>query len=116
MYLVTELCCRTCVEKHSGKFQPKPRLLDTVIGEPEPQYSVDDTGFYSMGTNESEFATNVESRNNFNKNTPNYGELQDEERSIPQVPREVVRSFGKNGFAFLSAVSYVGKYCFISGS
>uniref|UniRef100_A0A1J3EH19 Transcription factor TFIIIB component B n=1 Tax=Noccaea caerulescens TaxID=107243 RepID=A0A1J3EH19_NOCCA len=77
-------------EKHSGKFQPKPRLLDTVIEEPESQYSVDDTGFYSMGTNESEFATNVESRNNFNKNTPNYGELQDEERSIPQVPREMV--------------------------
>ncbi|CAA7020631.1 unnamed protein product [Microthlaspi erraticum] len=77
-------------EKHTGKFQPKPRLLDTVIEEPESHYSVDDTGFYSMGTNESEFTINEESRNNVNKNTPNYGELQEEERSNPQVPREMV--------------------------
>lgn len=78
-----------------------------MIEEPESQYSVDDTGFYSMGTNDSEFATNVESRNNFSKNTPNYGELQDEERSIPQVPTEMVRIFGKIGFAFLSTVANI---------
>nr|ABW81128.1 myb-transcription factor [Boechera divaricarpa] len=71
--------------QHTGKFQPKPRLLDTVVEEPELHYSVDDTGYFLMGTNESEFMVNVESRNDFST----YGDLQ-EKHNIPEVPREMV--------------------------
>ncbi|ESQ53171.1 hypothetical protein EUTSA_v10024751mg [Eutrema salsugineum] len=73
-------------EHHTGKFQPKPRLLDTVIEEPESHYSVDDTGYFTTGTNESEFMANVESRNDFNTNTTFYRELQEEPReTVPEM-------------------------------
>lgn len=73
--------------QHTGKFQPKPRLLDTVVEEPESHYSVNDTGYFSMGTNESDFMVNVESRNG----SSSYGDVQEEELNIPEVPRETVR-------------------------
>ncbi|XP_010431876.1 PREDICTED: protein IWS1 homolog [Camelina sativa] len=72
--------------QHTGKLQPKPRVLDTVVEEPEPHYSVDGTGYFSMGTNESEVMDNVESRNDFST----YGHLQEEEPNIPEAPRETV--------------------------
>lgn len=73
--------------QHTGKFQPKPRLLDTVVEVPEPHYSVDDTGYFPMGTNDSEFMGNVESRNDFST----YEDLQEQEHHIPEVPSETVR-------------------------
>ncbi|XP_010437020.1 PREDICTED: transcription factor TFIIIB component B''-like [Camelina sativa] len=80
--------------QHTGKLQPKPRVLDTVVEEePEPHYSVDGTGYFSMGSNESEVMDNVESRNDFST----YGHLQEEEPNIqeeepniPEAPRETV--------------------------
>lgn len=76
------------LEQHTGKFQPKPRLLDTVIEEePESHYSVDDT----MDTaNQSEFMVNEESRNT---DSTSHGDHQEEEHNIPEVPRETVRIF-----------------------
>ncbi|CAN7024231.1 unnamed protein product [Brassica oleracea var. botrytis] len=72
-------------EQHSGKFQPKPRLLDTVIEEePGSHYSVDDT----TGANQSECMVNDESRNDECTNTAFYGEYQEEEHNIPQVHKE----------------------------
>uniref|UniRef100_A0A0D2ZTL2 Myb-like domain-containing protein n=1 Tax=Brassica oleracea var. oleracea TaxID=109376 RepID=A0A0D2ZTL2_BRAOL len=72
-------------EQHSGKFQPKPRLLDTVIEEePGSHYSVDDT----TGANQSECMVNEESRNDECTNTAFYGEYQEEEHNIPQVHKE----------------------------
>ncbi|KAL1190268.1 hypothetical protein V5N11_016655 [Cardamine amara subsp. amara] len=68
--------------QHNGKFQPKPRLLDTVVEEPESHYSVNDTGYYSMGTNDSESMANMESRNGFSS--------YEEELNIPEVPGETV--------------------------
>jgi transcription factor TFIIIB component B'' len=72
--------------QHTGKLQPKPRLLETVVEEPEPHYSAGDTGYFPMGTNESEFMANVESRNGFST----YEDLQEEELNIPEAPRETV--------------------------
>ncbi|KAL1213553.1 hypothetical protein V5N11_000625 [Cardamine amara subsp. amara] len=68
--------------QHTGKFQPKPRLLDTVVEEPESHYSVNDTSYFPMGTSESEFMANVESRNGFSS--------YEEEPNIPEVPGETV--------------------------
>ncbi|KAF3549443.1 hypothetical protein DY000_02009107 [Brassica cretica] len=72
--IVQEECITSAYEQQTGKFQPKPRLLDTVIEEePESHYSVDDT----TGANQSEFMVNEESRNDdFNTNT------------IPEVHKE----------------------------
>ncbi|KAG2319032.1 hypothetical protein Bca52824_012245 [Brassica carinata] len=83
--IVQEEGITSTYEQHAGKFQPKPRLLDTVIEEPESHYSVDDT----TGANQSEFTVNVESRNDeFNTNTTFHGDHQEEEHNIPEVPRE----------------------------
>ncbi|XP_018451027.2 uncharacterized protein LOC108822447 isoform X1 [Raphanus sativus] len=80
--IVQEEGITSTYEQHTGKFQPKPRLLDTVIEEePESHYSVDDT----MDTaNQSEFMVNEESRNT---NSTSHGDHQ-EEHNIPEVPRE----------------------------
>ncbi|CAN8276587.1 unnamed protein product [Cochlearia groenlandica] len=67
-------------EQHTGKFQPKPRLLDTVVEESEPRY-------FTTGTNEIEF---MEPRNDFDAHTTFFEEHQEEELNIPQVPRETV--------------------------
>ncbi|CAN8274969.1 unnamed protein product [Cochlearia groenlandica] len=78
--IVQEKGFTSACEQHTGKFQPKPRLLDTVVEEPEPHYFV-------TGTNETEF---MEPQNNFDTNTTFYEEHQEEELNIPQVPRETV--------------------------
>ncbi|CAH2075917.1 unnamed protein product [Thlaspi arvense] len=72
-------------EQHTGKFQPKPRLLDTVIEEPESHYSVDDTGYCTTATNESEFMVNVESRNDFNTNTREHQEEEVHSETVPEM-------------------------------
>ncbi|KAJ0233550.1 Homeodomain-like superfamily protein [Hirschfeldia incana] len=84
--IVQEEGITSTYEQHTGKFQPKPRLLDTVIEEePESHYSVDET----MGANQSEFMVNEESRNvEFNTNSTFHGDHQEEEHNIPEVPRE----------------------------
>ncbi|KAH0924410.1 hypothetical protein HID58_024428 [Brassica napus] len=41
--IVQEEGITTAYEQHTGKFQPKPRLQDAVIEEPESHYSVDHT-------------------------------------------------------------------------
>jgi len=90
--------------QHTGKLQPKPRLLETVVEEPEPHYSAGDTGYFPMGTNESEFMANVESRNGFST----YEDLQEEELNIPEAPRETVRL--ANWVAFLRSSFKVSKF------
>ncbi|EOA16282.1 hypothetical protein CARUB_v10004429mg [Capsella rubella] len=72
--------------QHTGKFQPKPRLLDTVVEEPGRHYSVGGTGYFSMDTNDPELMVNMESRNGFST----YGHLQEEELNVPEAPRETV--------------------------
>ncbi|KAJ4898722.1 Homeodomain-like superfamily protein [Raphanus sativus] len=52
----------TSYEQHTGKFQPKPRLPDAVIEEPESHCSVD----YTTDANQYALTVNVESRNEFN--------------------------------------------------
>ncbi|KAJ4880083.1 Homeodomain-like superfamily protein [Raphanus sativus] len=84
--IVQEEGMTSAYEQHTGKFQPKPRLLDTVIEEePESHYSVDDT---MDAANQSEFMVNEESRNGeFNTDSTSHGDHQ-EEHNIPEVPRE----------------------------
>ncbi|KAF8098536.1 hypothetical protein N665_0264s0039 [Sinapis alba] len=83
--IVQEEGVTSTYEQHTGKFQPKPRLLDTVIEEPESHYSVDDT----TGANQSEFMVSEESRND-EFNTTFHGDHQEEEHNIPEVHKETV--------------------------
>ncbi|XP_033132995.1 glutamic acid-rich protein isoform X2 [Brassica rapa] len=87
--IVQEECVTSAYEQHTGKFQPKPRLLDTVIEEePESHYSVDDD---TTGANPSEFMVNEESRNDeFNINTTFHGDHQEDEHNIPEQAPNVL--------------------------
>ncbi|CAH8363184.1 unnamed protein product [Eruca vesicaria subsp. sativa] len=76
--IVQEEGISSAYEQHSGKFQPKPRLLDTVIEEEEEEagshYSLDDTNQSQCMVNEC-------------TNTAFYQE-EEEEHNIPQVHKE----------------------------